>query len=297
VNSSTTGKSLWDWRKWAVKLAIEHQIDRHEIDWMLQRIANLEPLTLRLESIGEDELVNLTMPLDRLSTLWLARVNDRTPVQYLLGTSTWRDFELVISPAVLIPRPETESIVDIAIERTSSTQKNGIWFDLGTGSGAIAIGLAKVLPNALIYAADLSLAALAIAEANAIRLGVGDRIVFQQGNWMSGSSFDPVRKRVAAIVSNPPYIASKDVLELQPEVVNHEPSLALDGGLDGLDAIRQTIDTGAENLEQGGMLLMEMAMGQGDSVVDLLVKKGCYRDIDVIPDLAGIDRFVIAWRI
>lgn len=297
MNSSTTGKSLWDWRKWAVKLAIEHQIDRHEIDWMLQRIANLEPLTLRLESIGEDELVNLTMPLDRLSTLWLARVNDRTPVQYLLGTSTWRDFELVISPAVLIPRPETESIVDIAIERTSSTQKNGIWFDLGTGSGAIAIGLAKVLPNALIYAADLSLAALAIAEANAIRLGVGDRIVFQQGNWMSGSSFDPVRKRVAAIVSNPPYIASKDVLELQPEVVNHEPSLALDGGLDGLDAIRQTIDTGAENLEQGGMLLMEMAMGQGDSVVDLLVKKGCYRDIDVIPDLAGIDRFVIAWRI
>ena len=113
--TSTTGKSLWDWRKWAVKLAIEHQIDRYEVDWLLQRVANLEPLTLRLESIGENELVNLTMALAELSTLWLARVNDRTPVQYLLGMTTWRDFDLVVSPAVLIPRPETELIIDIAI--------------------------------------------------------------------------------------------------------------------------------------------------------------------------------------
>jgi release factor glutamine methyltransferase len=296
VNSSTTGKSLWDWRKWAVKLAIEHHIDRHEIDWMLQRVANLEPLTLRLESIGENELVNLTMPLDRLSKLWLARVNDRTPVQYLLGTTTWRDFELVVSPAVLIPRPETELIVDIALERTSLTRKHGIWFDVGTGSGAIAIALAKAIPTAFIFATDYSLEALEIAKANAMRLGER-RIMFEQGNWMSGESLAHLDNSVAVIISNPPYIPSKDLLELQPEVVNHEPHLALDGGLDGLDSIRQLIDTGAKKLEEGGMLLMEMMVGQGESTVYLLTKKGCYRDIDVIKDLAGIDRFVLAWRI
>jgi release factor glutamine methyltransferase len=297
VNSSATGKSLWDWRRWAVELAIEHHIDRHEIDWMLQRVANLEPLTLRLESIGADEIVNLTMRLDRLSTLWLARVNDRTPVQYLLGTTTWRDFELVISPAVLIPRPETESIVDIAIERTSPTSKLGIWFDLGTGSGAIAIGLAKALPNTSIYGIDCSSEALEIAQANAIRLGIQSRITFEQSDWLSSSLFEPFRHRVAVIVSNPPYIPSSDVLELQPEVVNHEPHLALDGGLDGLNSIRELIDTGAEYLEPGGMLLMEMMLGQGDAVVDLLLKQGSYQQIEVIKDLAGIDRFVIAWRI
>jgi release factor glutamine methyltransferase len=297
VNSSTTGKLLWDWRKWAVELAIEHHIDRHEIDWMLQRVANLEPLTLRLESIEVDETVNLTMPLDRLSTLWLERVKDRTPVQYLLGTTTWRDFELVISPAVLIPRPETESIVDIAIERTNSTSKLGIWFDLGTGSGAIAIGLAKALPNTSIYGIDCSLAALEIAKANAIRLGVQSRINFEQSNWLSSSLFEPLRHRVAVIVSNPPYIPSSDVLELQPEVVNHEPHLALDGGVDGLNSIKELVDTGAEYLEPGGMLLMEMMFGQGDAIVDLLLKQGCYQQIEVIKDLAGIDRFVIAWRI
>jgi release factor glutamine methyltransferase len=297
VNSSTTGKCLWDWRKWALKLAIEHDVDLYEIDWMLQRVANLEPLTLRLESIGENELVNLTMPLDRLSTLWLARVNDRTPVQYLLETTSWRDFELVISPAVLIPRPETELIVDIAIERTSPTRKCGVWFDLGTGSGAIAIGLTKADPNIHVYATDISLEAIAIAKANAIRLGVGNRIIFEQGNWMLGPPFESFRDRVAAIVSNPPYIAAKDVLELQPEVVNHEPRLALDGGLDGLDSIRQLIHAGAVNLEQGGMLLMEIAIGQSDAVVDLLVKKGCYQSIQAIEDLAGIERFVVAWRI
>ncbi len=288
---------MWDWREWAVRLAIEHQIDRYEIDWLLQRVANLEPLALRLESIGADETVNLTMPLDRLSTLWLARVTDRTPVQYLLGTTTWRDFELVVSPAVLIPRPETELIIDIAIERTSSTSKLGVWFDLGTGSGAIAIALAKALPNAFIYATDCSLEALEIARANAIRLGVQSRITFEQGNWMSGASFEHCRNSVAVIISNPPYIPSKQVLELQPEVANYEPHLALDGGLDGLDSIRQLVDTGAVNLEEGGMLLMEMMIGQGEAVVDLLVKKGCYRYIQVIEDLAGIDRFVVAWRI
>ncbi len=287
---------MWDWRKWAVKLAIEHHIDRYEVDWLLQRVANLEPLTLRLESIGENELVDLTMALQGLSTLWLARVNDRTPIQYLLGTTTWRDFELVVSPAVLIPRPETELIIDIASERTSPT-RNDIWFDLGTGSGAIAIGLAKALPNTSIYAIDLSLEALAIAKANAIRLGVQNRITFEQGNWLSSSLFAPFRQRVAAIVSNPPYIPSSDVLELQPEVVNHEPHLALDGGLDGLNSIRELVDTGAEYLEHGGMLLMEMMLGQGDAVVDLLLKQGCYEQIEVIKDLAGIDRFVIAWRI
>jgi release factor glutamine methyltransferase len=289
----TTGKSLWQWRRWAVANATAHDIAPYEIDWLLQRVANLEPLTLRLESIGDEEAVSTSMPLDRLSELWLERVNSRKPVQYLLGVTTWRDFELIVSPAVLIPRPETESMVEIALEHTTLAQQRGKWVELGTGSGAISIGLARALPNTQIHATDYSSAALAIAQLNAARLGANN-ISFSQGDWWS--SLTALRGSVSLAVSNPPYIPSQELLQLQPEVVNHEPHLALDGGSDGLEAMRILVDTSADYLQPAGILLLEMMAGQGDAIVDLLVKKGEYYNIQVIPDLAGLDRFVICQR-
>ncbi len=294
-SSQTNGKSLWEWRKWAVKLAISADIDLYEIDWLLQRVADLEPLTLRLESVGADERLTTSISLAELSTLWLTRVNTRKPVQYLLGITTWRDFELVVSPAVLIPRPETESIIDIVLAHSTSVQQQGIWVDLGTGSGAIAIGLARSLPDAAIYAVDYSLAALDVARINAARLGVIDRISFDQGSWWD--SLDQLRGKVSGMVSNPPYIPSKDVLELQLEVLAHEPHLALDGGIDGLDAIEILIDTSAEYLESDGLWAIEIMAGQSKMVVDRLMKQGSYHQIQVIDDLAGFDRFVVCKRI
>lgn len=287
-----TGRELWQWRRWAVTLAAAHRVTAYEVDWLLQAVADLDRLTLRLESIDNERLVQISLPLDRLSALWLQRVHDRQPVQYLVGKTYWRDFELVVSPAVLIPRPETESTIDIALAATSKVQQQGIWVDLGTGSGAIAIGLAKTLPNAEIYAVDCSADALEIAQLNANRLAVFNRINFSCGSWWS--SLPHLQGKVTAAISNPPYIPSQSVLELQPEVVKYEPHLALDGGGDGLAAIRLLVDTAPDYLEAGGIWLIEMMAGQGESVRDLLVAQGSYTDIEIINDLAGLDRFVLA---
>lgn len=287
-----TGRELWQWRRWAVTLAAAHRVTAYEVDWLLQAVADLDRLTLRLESIDNERLVQISLPLDRLSALWLQRVHDRQPVQYLVGKTYWRDFELVVSPAVLIPRPETESTIDIALAATSKVQQQGIWVDLGTGSGAIAIGLAKTLPNAEIYAVDCSADALEIAQLNANRLAVFNRIKFSCGSWWS--SLPHLQGKVTAAISNPPYIPSQSVLELQPEVVKYEPHLALDGGGDGLAAIRLLVDTAPDYLEAGGIWLIEMMAGQGESVRDLLVAQGSYTDIEIINDLAGLDRFVLA---
>jgi release factor glutamine methyltransferase len=275
-----------------MNIATTHAVNQREVDWLLKSVANLDSLTLRLESIDCHQLIKISMPLDRLSRLWIDRVEQRKPVQYLVGTTFWRDFELVVSPAVLIPRPETESIIDIAIAASSSLQQQGIWVDLGTGSGAIAIGLAKTLPLAQVFAVDTSDDALDIAKANATRLNVLDQINFSQGNWWS--SLSQLKSQVAGMISNPPYIPSEQVLQLQPEVVNHEPHLALDGGFDGLDAIRLLVNTAPDYLQPGGIWLIEMMAGQGDVVVDLLAQQGSYTDIEIINDLAGFDRFTLA---
>jgi release factor glutamine methyltransferase len=295
-----TGQELWAWRRWAVELATAHAVNQREVDWLLKSVADLDSLTLRLESIAANQVIEISMPLDQLSALWIDRVEQRKPVQYLVGLTYWRDFELVVSPAVLIPRPETESIIDIALAASNHLQQTGIWVDLGTGSGAIAIGLARVLPAAKIYAVDISSAGLEIAKINATRLGliadeaitVEQRINFSQGSWWS--SLSPLKGKVAGMISNPPYIPAATVLQLQPEVVQHEPHLALDGGLDGLDSIRVLVDTAPEYLQPGGIWLIEMMAGQGGVVVELLAQQGSYTEIEIINDLAGLDRFVLA---
>ena len=287
-----TGRELWAWRKWAVSLAKIHDLPEREIDWLLQSISDLDRLTLRLESIGNDESIDLAMSLDRLSGLWIDRVERHQPVQYLIGKTFWRDFELVVSPAVLIPRPETESAIDIALAKSNRAQQQGIWVDLGTGSGAIAIGLAKTLLTAEIYAVDCSAAALEIAQINANLLNVSDRIQFSQGSWWS--SLAHLQGKVAGMLSNPPYIPSEEVLQLQPEVCEHEPHLALDGGIDGLAAIRILVDTAPDYLQAGGIWLIEMMAGQGTIVAELLAQQGSYTDIEIIEDLAGLDRFAFA---
>ena len=294
-----TTQELWEWRIWAVSIATDDISDR-EVDWLLQSVANVDRLTLRLESLANanrrrtenDRPIEISISLDRLTALWLDRVQQRKPVQYLVGTTCWRDFELVVSPAVLIPRPETESIIDIALAATDSIQQQGIWVDLGTGSGAIAIAIARTLPAARIYAVDSSSAALEIAQINATRLDVLDRINFSHGSWWS--SLAHLQGKVTVMLSNPPYIPSQEVLLLQPEVAKHEPHLALDGGLDGLDAIRVLVDTAPEYLQAGGIWLIEMMAGQGAAVLALLEQQGSYDDIEIIHDLAGLDRFVLS---
>ncbi|MDZ7968838.1 MAG: peptide chain release factor N(5)-glutamine methyltransferase [Nostoc sp. DedSLP03] len=287
-----SGLQLWQWRNAALKAAIATDIPPMEVDWLLLEVAGLDRLALRLESFKNWPQIQLQLPLEELEHLWQRRLNDCLPVQYIAKVTPWRQFKIAVSSAVLIPRPETECLIDLAEASTSNT--SGHWADLGTGSGAIAIGLADVLPKATIHAVDYSLEALAIARTNADNLGLADRIQFYQGSWWEPLTF--LKGQFSGMVSNPPYIPTSTLLTLQPEVVNHEPHLALDGGLDGLDCIRHLIEVSPSYLQSGGVWLIEMMAGQADAVRELLQNQGSYCKIQIHADLAGIERFALAYK-
>ncbi|NEO30804.1 MAG: peptide chain release factor N(5)-glutamine methyltransferase [Symploca sp. SIO3C6] len=269
-----------------------------ELDWLLQELTGIEPLVLRLESFKGRETIKIRYPLPVLSQLWQQRLRQRCPIQYLAGMAHWRHFSLKVSTAVLIPRPETECLIDLAIEALQNSPKplsgSRQWADLGTGSGAIALGLAEADPSATIHAVDCSASALAIAQHNAQKLDLAERIQFYQGSWWE--PLETLKGQLTGMVANPPYIPSGLLPQLQPEVYAHEPHLALDGGSDGLDCIRELIATSGDYLCPGGVWLIEMMAGQATAVAELLRQQGSYCQIQIIADLAGIERFAIAYR-
>ncbi|MFB8793925.1 MAG: peptide chain release factor N(5)-glutamine methyltransferase [Microcoleus sp.] len=311
-----SGLELWQWINQAKIEARNSDISLTELDWLLLELTGLDRLALRLESFKDLPKIELKLSLSELSQLWRSRWQERVPVQYLTGNVYWRHFSLKVTPAVLIPRPETELLIDLVVEAVNnclesekinqkSTPPNpplprggefskSNWVDLGTGSGAIAIGLASALTNATIHAVDCSSEALAVARQNADNLGFAKRVNFYQGSWWEPLAF--LKGRVSGMVSNPPYIPSSTVLTLQPEVLKHEPHLALDGGFDGLDCIRHLAETAPDYLESGGVWLVEMMAGQAEAVADLLESQGSYCDVQIFADLAGVDRFALAYR-
>lgn len=291
-------QELVQWREKAKQEAIAAEISPSEVDWLLQEVAGLDKLSLRVGASQPRSSILIKQPLSVLTQLWQQRLRDRTPVQYLAGIAHWRHFSLKVAPGVLIPRPETEILVDLALNALQNSPNpelaSGNWVDLGTGSGAIALGLAQVLTKATIYGVDVSEEALAIAKQNAIALGLAERIHFSQGSWWS--PLETLKGKVSGMVSNPPYIPTDAIAELQPEVAQHEPHLALDGGSDGLDCIRHLVNTAPDYLVSGGIWLIEMMAGQAEPVVRLLQEKGCYDKIQLFTDLADIERFALAYR-
>lgn len=294
---SVSGLELWQWYQQATRAALAAAVSPQELDWLMQEIAGLDRLALRLGSFKDKPQIQIQLSLADLDKLWQQRLNERLPVQYIAGSAAWRQFQLTVSPAVLIPRPETESLIDLAaaVKKAVVTQlQQGDWVDLGTGSGAIAIGLAAAFPRAKIHAVDRSPEAIAIASFNAQKLGFADRIHFYQGDWWEPLA--ALKGQISGMVSNPPYIPSSLIPQLQPEVAKHEPHLALDGGADGLDCIRYLIETAPAYLRSGGIWLIEMMAGQAHTVAELLHDQGSYCNIEIHPDLAGIERFALAYR-
>lgn len=292
---SVSGEELWQWRKTAKIAGIAADVSPSELDWLLQEVAGLERLTLRLETFRNLPQIPLQLDIDDLDRLWQKRLSDRLPVQYIAGVVGWRNFKLTVSPAVLIPRPETEQIIDLAVmaaENSPLPLAQGQWADLGTGSGAIGLGLAEVFPIAQIHAVDCSSQAIAIAIANARSLGFINRLKFYQGSWWQPLA--PFKGKLSGMVSNPPYIPSAAIAQLQPEVAQHEPKLALDGGEDGLDCLRYLVETAPDYLQPGGVWLVEMMAGQAEIVTALLRDRNCYTNISIHTDFAGIERFALA---
>ncbi len=215
---------------------------------------------------------------------WVARRAAGEPLAYLVGESEFRGRVFQVSPAVLIPRPETEVLLDLALERLAGRQSPDV-VDLGTGSGIVAISLALECPEARVSAVDLSPGALAVARNNAGRLGA--TVDFHEGDW-----FAPLaERRFDLIVSNPPYVAEGDP-HLELNGLPHEPRLALtdqEPGGNGLACIRRIVADAAIHLKPGAWLLFEHGYDQGEASRNLLAAAG-FKEPFTHPDLAGIDR-------
>tara|TARA_Y100000588_G_C14124032_1_gene868543 strand:- start:8 stop:859 length:852 start_codon:yes stop_codon:yes gene_type:complete len=214
------------------------------------------------------------------------------PVQYIIGTEGFMGLEFNVTPSVLIPRPDTEILVEKIIELIDNREGVHI-LDIGTGSGAITISLAHYLKSAKVDSVDISLEATEVAKGNAVKNNVADRVTF-----LNGDVFEPVAegKKYDVVVSNPPYIPSEDIEGLQVEVAVHEPRLALDGGLDGYDFYRRIINEAPAYLNEGGILAFETGHDQARTIAELMKENGQYENMVIHKDLAGIERVVIGFR-
>ena len=223
----------------------------------------------------------------RLAEL-VRRRRAREPLAYILGEKEFWSLRFEVAPAVLIPRPETETVVEAVLAQVCDRDQPFRLLDLGTGSGCLLLALLSELPHATGLGVDDSAAALAIARRNAERLGLAARAEFRPGRWGAG-----LRERFDVIVSNPPYVAELDWEALQPEIRQFEPRAALVAGADGLAAYRALAPDCARLLAPGGVCALEIGLNQGDAVAALLAAQGLVV-VERRRDLAGIERCVIA---
>jgi release factor glutamine methyltransferase len=224
---------------------------------------------------------------------FLNRRLKREPLQYILGTCEFYGFAFAVNPAVLIPRPETELLVEKAVELASKFEAPQI-IDLGTGSGCIAISLAKLIDTAQLVATDISPAALESAATNARRLGVGDRIEFRLEDMTQPQALSP-EARFDLVVSNPPYVLEAERASLQPEVRDWEPAEALYVEDDGLKFYRGIIDYCKKHLRPGGWVACEMA-SQRSTAIEKLFREAGFHEVQIINDLAGFERHIIGQK-
>ncbi|HXJ15911.1 MAG TPA: peptide chain release factor N(5)-glutamine methyltransferase [Candidatus Polarisedimenticolia bacterium] len=249
---------------------------------------------------------------DKYFTL-VARRAAGEPTQYLTGKQEFWGLEFEVTPAVLVPRPETEHVVEVALERlgvrgikirmdTGAPSPPLRIADVGTGSGCLAIALARELPHAEIFATDISAAALEVARRNATHHGVSDRIHFLQMDLLEGFLREsPITRHESLpfdlIVSNPPYVARNEAASLPPEVGEHEPETALFGGPTGIEIYAQLIQQAGSLLCAGGILVLELGYGAVDRVRAMVVAQSGWLNISVTNDLAGVPRVLAAERI
>ena len=215
----------------------------------------------------------------------------RQPVAYIIGRREFMGLSFKVTPAVLVPQPDTEILVQAALDRLAAKPAARV-ADIGTGSGAIVLSLLYYRKELQASAVDVSADALAVAAENAASLGVAERVTFCEGDLLAplaGQQFD-------AIVSNPPYIPTADIAGLAPEVRTAEPMGALDGGADGLVFYRRLVADAPALLASDGFLAMEVGIHEAAPVAALAQASGAFARAEVLKDLAGIERVVVCWR-
>lgn len=224
------------------------------------------------------------------------RAGEQEPVAYLTGTAHFYGLQLKVSPAVLIPRPDTETLVESPLRHLKIATDTGPAeplrvLDLCTGSGCVALALAKHLPQARVIAVDLSPEAAAIAEENAASLGLSDRVEIRVGDL-----FEPLGGQAPfhLITANPPYVPTEGIQSLDRNVRDYEPRLALDGGADGLNITRRIIAGARDRLQPGGRLYIELQFDQAEAALEIAESAGPWETVSILRDLAGHERAIYA---
>ena len=293
--NTVAAAELLEWRR----TQLEAGGQPSQLDWLLDLEGGVRWQTLQQLRLYPDRPVSLAAPLTRLAELWQEHLQRGTPLQYLVGRCPWRELELEVAPGALIPRQETELLIDLAAELITPTRPDpdgsrpGPWADLGTGSGCLALALARAWPGSKGIAVDQSHEALALAERNLKAHQLEGAVELRHGSW-----WEPLADcagMLALVVSNPPYIPTAVWAELEAGVRDHEPSLALDGGADGLDAIRAIAAGAIRHLAAGGWLLLEHHHDQSSAVLKLLRVAGL-EEVQAHRDLEGVWRFASGRR-
>ena len=263
-----------------------------ELDWLLDLDGGVSWQQQQQLRLYPGRCVALAVSLNRLAELWGQHLCQHTPLQYLVGRCPWRDLELEVAPGALIPRQETELLVDVAQALISGEGRDipRRWADLGTGSGCLALALARAWPASSGIAVDQSTQALAIAKRNLLGQ---TNVQLRQGNWWA--PLHDCLGELDLVVTNPPYIPTEVWRSLEPQVRDHEPELALHGGSDGLEAIRAITAGAAMALAPGGWLLIEHHHDQSSAVLKLLAAAGL-EQLQAHHDLEGVQRFASGRR-
>jgi len=271
-------------RERLVEAGIRHDDAAVDVDVYARTILGWDRATL---------LANLRQPappeLEPRFSEWLERRERREPTAYIVGTREFWGREFLVTPAVLVPRPETEFIVEEGLALLIGVTAPHI-ADIGTGSGILGVTLAAELPSSRVVATDVSAEALAVAHQNAERLGVAERVAFVNTSYLSD-----VDGRFDLVVTNPPYVRDGDKRALSPDV-RHEPEVALFGGPDGLRDVSGVLDAAVAKLKPGGWFVMEFGYGQEDDVSLLVTARAVHQLDHIRNDLQGIPRTAVVQR-
>lgn len=287
-----TQEQAWTIRRvleWTLTYLARHGSETPRLDAEVLLAFACDCPRIQLYTRYDDELPEQTRA--QMRELVRRRANAE-PVAYLVGHREFFSLDFEVTPAVFIPRPDTESLVVEALERLQAVAEPDV-LDLGTGTGCIAVALARNHTGMRVTGVDVSSAALEIARRNAARNGVGDRIRLLDSDLFRSV---PVAAEFDAVLSNPPYVPHDEIPVLDPQVSRHEPRLALDGGPDGLDLIRRIIAEAPEYLKPDGLLMLECSPEQTSAVRDLMTA-GRFTATQICADLTGATRVVLGLRV
>ena len=283
---SISVKEILFWKKTQLFKGGDHE----SLALLLDSVGGISTSDLNSLSINPEGNLYLKKNLEFLENIWNEHLLNSSPIQYLCGITFWRDLKLKVTEKVLIPRSETELIIDIVSKIFGNSVQKLLFAELGTGSGAISISLALANPLWYGIATDIDQDALEIARENFINSSQQSNLKFYCGNWWS--PLESFKGKIDLAISNPPYIPKDTYEKLPKEVKNFEPKVALFGGEDGLKHIREIIQKAPLFLKEKGWLILENHFDQGEKVKQLLIENK-FTSIEIVKDLSGIGRFTI----